>query len=52
MKKYYIEGITEEAQRPIFLATKKIGVCKIYTNYGPGAQGRIRPTGIISFLRK
>lgn len=33
MKKYLIEGVTEEKQRDIFDAAKKLGACKLYTNY-------------------
>jgi hypothetical protein len=52
MKKYYIEGITEENQRKLFDAAKKIGICKIYTSYGSGARAKLKPTGLLSFIRE
>lgn len=51
MKKYYLEGITEENQRKLFDACRKIGICKIYTNYGAGPRGKLKPTAVLSFIR-
>jgi hypothetical protein len=53
MKKYFIEGVTEENQRAIFDATRKLGICKIYTNYQNSATSRKpKPKGVLSFIRK
>lgn len=52
MKKYYLEGITEENQRKLFEAANQVGLCKIYTNYGGGSRGKLKPTGLLSFIRK
>lgn len=51
MKKYYLEGITEENQRKLFEACRRIGICKIYTNYGAGARGKLKSTAVLSFIR-
>jgi len=52
MKKYYLEGITEENQRKLFEAANYVGLCKIYTNYGGGSRGKLKSTGLLSFIRK
>jgi hypothetical protein len=53
MKKYFIEGLTEENQRSIFDAARKIGICKLYTNYqGATALRKLKPKGVLSFIRK
>lgn len=52
MKKYYLEGITEDNQRKLFEAANKVGLCKIYTSYGGGTRGKLKPTGLLSFIRK
>lgn len=52
MKKYYLEGITEENQRKLFDACLEIGFCKIYTNYSSGPRGKLKPNGVLSFIRK
>jgi hypothetical protein len=52
MKKFYLEGITEENQRKLFLECRKIGFCKLYTSYATGARGKLKPTGVLSFNRK
>ena len=28
------------------------GVCKIYTSYGAGSRAKLKPTGLLSFIRK
>lgn len=53
MKKYFLEGITEENQRKLFEISKKIvGPCKLYTNYGSGPRAKLKSTGLLSFIRK
>lgn len=52
MKKYFIEGITEENQRKLFEISRKIGPSKLYTNYGSGARAKLKPTGLLSFIRR
>lgn len=52
MKKYYLEGITEENQRKLFQACRTIGFCKLYTNYSAGPRGKLKPNGVLSFIRK
>jgi hypothetical protein len=52
MKKYYLEGITEENQRNLFLECRKLGFCKLYTNYSSGPRGKLKPNGVLSFIRK
>lgn len=52
MKKYYLEGITEENQRSLFEIARKIGICKLYTSYGAGSRGKLKSTGLLSFIRK
>ena len=53
MKKYFIEGLTEDNQRAIFDAARKIGICKLYTNYqGATAFRKLKPKGVLSFIRK
>lgn len=52
MKKYYLEGLTEETQRPLFEAAKKLGICKIYSSYGHGSRAKLRTNGILSYFRK
>lgn len=53
MKKYFIEGLTEENQRGVFDAARKIGICKLYTNYqGATALRKLKPKGVLSFIRK
>lgn len=52
MKKYYLEGITEENQRKLFEFARKIGPNKLYTSYGSGARSKLKPTGLLSFIRK
>lgn len=51
MQKYFLEGITDENQRKIFEAAKKIGICKLYTNYTLPTRGKIKSTGVLSFIR-
>ena len=52
MKKYYLEGITEENQRKLFEECRKIGFCKLYNNYSSGPRGKLKPNGVLSFIRK
>lgn len=52
MKKYYLEGITEENQRKLFEECRKIGFCKLYTNYSSAPRGKLKPNGVLSFIRK
>lgn len=52
MKKYYLEGITEENQRKLFEIARKIGTCKLYTSYGAGLRAKLKSTGLLSFIRK
>jgi len=52
MKKYYLEGITEENQRSLFQIAKKVGICKLYTSYGAGTRGKLKSTGLLSYIRK
>ena len=53
MKKYFIEGLTEDNQRTIFDAARRIGICKLYTNYlGASALRKLKPKGVLSFIRK
>lgn len=53
MKKYFIEGLTEENQRCVFEAARKIGICKLYTNYqGATALRKLKSKGVLSFIRK
>jgi len=52
MKKYYLEGVTEENQRSLFQIAKKVGICKLYTSYGAGTRGKLKPTGLLSYIRK
>lgn len=52
MKKFYLEGLTEENQRKLFEECLKFGMCKIYTKYFAGNRGKLKPTGILSFIRK
>jgi hypothetical protein len=52
MKKYYLEGITEENQRKLFEECRKLGFCKLYTNYSSGPRGKLKPNGVLSFIRK
>jgi hypothetical protein len=52
MKKYYLEGITEDNQRKLFEECRKIGYCKLYTNYSSGPRGKLKPNGVLSFIRK
>jgi hypothetical protein len=52
MKKYYLEGITEENQRNLFEIARKIGICKLYTSYGIGTRGKLKSTGLLSYIRK
>lgn len=53
MKKFYFEGANEDNIRKMFDIAKKIGICKIYTSYtSPLASGKIKSTGLLSFVRK
>ena len=53
MKKYYLEGITEENQRKLFEnALNIIGPCKLYTSYGATSKSKLKPTGLLSFIRE
>jgi len=52
MKKYYLEGITEENQRKLFEIANEISICKIYTSYGSGTRAKLKTTGLLSFIRK
>jgi len=51
MKKYYVQGITEDNQRKLFEECRKIGVLKLYTSYTQGKRPTIKPNGILSFVR-
>jgi hypothetical protein len=52
MKKFYLEGITEENQRKLFEESRKLGFCKLYTSYFSGSRGKLKPNGVLSFIRK
>lgn len=52
MKKFYLEGITEDNQKRLFEIAVKLGVCKLYTSYGAGTRGKLKSTGLLSFIRK
>ena len=52
MKKYYLEGLTEDNQRKLFETAKKVSPCKLYTSYASGARAKLKPTGLLSFIRK
>lgn len=52
MKKYYLEGITEDNQRKLFLTAKAVSPCKLYTSYGTGTRAKLKSTGLLSFIRK
>lgn len=52
MKKYFIEGITEENQRRLFEISRKIGPSKLYTNYASGTRAKLKPNGLLSFIRR
>lgn len=52
MKKFYLEGITEDNQRKLFLECRKVGYCKLYTNYSSGPRGKLKPNGVLSFIRR
>lgn len=54
MKKYFIEGVTEENQRKVFEAASKIGPLKLYTHYNSFSNNarKLKPKGIISFIRR
>jgi len=52
MKKFYLEGITEENQRKLFEESRKLGFCKLYTSYSSGPRGKLKPNGVLSFIRK
>lgn len=52
MKKYYLEGITEDNQRKLFEAAVKIGVCKLYTSYGATSRAKLKSTGLLSYIRE
>jgi len=52
MKKFYLEGITEENQRKLFEECRKLGFCKLYTSYTTGPRGKLKPNGVLSFIRK
>ena len=53
LKKYFIEGLTEENQRAVFDAARKIGICKLCTKYqGDSAFRKLKPKGVLSFIRK
>jgi hypothetical protein len=41
-----------ENQRKLFEECRKIGFCKLYTNYSSGPRGKLKPNGILSFIRK
>jgi len=43
--------MTEDNQRQLFEAGMKIGICKLYTNYGVGNRGKLKPNGVLSFIR-
>ena len=52
MKKFYLEGITEDNQRRLFEECRKVGVCKLYTSYSSGPRGKLKPNGVLSFIRR
>jgi hypothetical protein len=52
MKKYYLEGITEENQRKLFEAALRFGPCKLYTSYGSGTRAKLKSTGLLSLIRR
>ena len=53
MKKYFIEGLTEENQRDVFEIARKTGVVKLYTNYyHPVVSRKLKNKGVLSFIRK
>lgn len=53
MKKYYFEGLCEENMRRMFEIARKVGVVKVYTSYtSVVSTGKLKPTGILSFIRK
>jgi hypothetical protein len=53
MKKFYFEGVNEDNIRRMFELARKIGICKIYTNYTSAlASGKIKNSGLLSFVRK
>lgn len=53
MKKYYFEGANEDNIRKMFEIARKIAICKIYTSYTSAlASGKLKSTGLISFMRK
>lgn len=37
--------------RKFFQAVQEVGICKIYTNYGIGANGKLKSKGSFSFIR-
>ena len=51
MKKYHFEGLKEENMRKFFQIVQQVGICKIYTNYGVGASGKLKSKGSVSFIR-
>jgi hypothetical protein len=36
----------------LFESCRKIGFCKIYTNYSAGARGKLKSNAVLSFIRK
>jgi hypothetical protein len=39
--------------RKMFETARKIGICKIYTSYAStGSSAKLKPTGVLSFVRK
>lgn len=53
MKKYYIEGISEDNIRRIFEIARNYAVVKLYTSYTHSlSTGKLKPNGLLSFVRK
>lgn len=53
MKKYYFEGLSEDNMRRMFELARTVGVVKVYTSYtSTTSTGKLKPNGIISFIRK
>lgn len=39
--------------RKMFELSRKVGVCKIYTNYtSASSNGKLKPGGVLSYVRK
>jgi len=51
VKKYFLEGLTDDSQRKLFDAARKVGICKLSTSYSLPNKGPIKPKGLLSFVR-